>query len=56
MFNNSEKVSAGIAGRRSVLTRTVVLRDDSRMHGPILHLVWGSYKTTHMNSRDRRTA
>lgn len=54
MVNNSGKVSAGIAGRRSVLTRTVIFRDDSRMHGPILRGGGCLHKPTHMNSRNRR--
>lgn len=36
MERKPRKVNAGIAGRRSVLTRTVFYRDGSRLHACIL--------------------
>ena len=53
---NDTRANAGIAGRRSVLTRTVFYRDESRLHSHILKDVSQDTKLagscTHMNSRD----
>lgn len=38
-FSKAKKVNAGIAARRSVLTRTVVYRNESRMHSCILRFM-----------------
>ena len=45
------KVNAGIAARRSVLTRTVFDHDGSRLHIFILGCPRAGDKSTHENSR-----
>ena len=62
MKRKPRKVNAGIAGRRSVLTRTVFYREGSRLHACILCCKWPGNKlpdrayallcsVTHENSR-----
>ena len=61
-----EKVNARIAAGRSVLTRTVVYHDESRLHQSILEgkrsgdkplgrLCWSPHGATHGNSRGAPT-